>query len=99
MAYRLHGAKPLSKPMLEYCWNIVNWTPKNKLQGNINRNFNIFIQENAFESVVCEMAAISSRPQCVNQQPENLNKLNIATEDKWWIITNVYTAVSKKNAN
>ena len=28
-------------------------------------NPNIFIQENAFESVVCEMAAILSRPQCV----------------------------------
>ena len=27
---------------------------------------NIFIQENAFESVVCETAAILSRPQCVN---------------------------------
>ena len=25
-----------------------------------------FIQENVFESVVCEMAAILSRPQCVN---------------------------------
>ena len=30
-----------------------------------NRNFNIFIQENVLESVVCEMAAILSRPQCV----------------------------------
>ena len=26
----------------------------------------IFIQENAFENVVCEMAAILSWPQCVN---------------------------------
>ena len=39
----------------------------NKLHRNFNRNSNIFIQENAFESVVCEMAAIMlSRPQCVN---------------------------------
>ena len=30
-----------------------------------NRNSNIFIHENAIESVVCEMAAILSRPQCV----------------------------------
>ena len=45
-------------------WNIVNWTLRNKLQWNFNRNSNIFIQENAFESV-CEMAAILSRPQCV----------------------------------
>ena len=48
------------------CWIIVNWTLRNKLQWNLNRNSNIFIQENAFESVVCETAAILSRPQCVN---------------------------------
>ena len=29
---------------------------------------NIFIHENAIESVVCEMAAILSRPQCVNRK-------------------------------
>ena len=46
-------------------WDIVDWTLRNKLQWNFNRNSNIFIQENAFESVVCEMAAILSRPQCV----------------------------------
>ena len=33
---------------------------------NFNRNSNIFIPENTFESVVCETAAILSRPQCVN---------------------------------
>ena len=38
----------------------------NKHQWNFYRNCNIFIQENAFESVVCEMAAMLSRPQCVN---------------------------------
>ena len=38
----------------------------NKLQWHFNRNCNIFFQENAFESVVCEMATILSRPQCVN---------------------------------
>ena len=47
------------------CWVIVNWTLRNKLQWNINRNSDIFIQENVFESVVCETAAILSRPQCV----------------------------------
>ena len=31
-----------------------------------NQNFNIFIQKNAFESVVREMASILSQPQCVN---------------------------------
>ena len=36
-----------------------------KLPWNCNRNSNVFIQENALENVVCEMASISSRPQCV----------------------------------
>ena len=49
---------------LNQCWNIFNWTIGNKLQWNSNRNSNIFIQENAFENVVSEMAAILSRPQC-----------------------------------
>ena len=48
------------------CWNIVNWTLRNKLQWNLNRNSYIFIHENAFENVVWKMAAILSRPQCVN---------------------------------
>ena len=50
---------------LNQCWNIVNWTLGNKLQWNLNRNLNIFIEENAFENV-WKMAAILSRPQCVN---------------------------------
>ena len=47
------------------CWNIVNKTLRNKLQWIFSRNSNIFIQENAFESVVCEKMAILSRPQRV----------------------------------
>ena len=50
---------------LRHWRNIVNWTLENKPQWDFNRNSNIFIQENAFESVVCEIAAILSRPQCV----------------------------------
>ena len=35
---------------------------------SIGTNFNeIFIQENAFENIVCKMAAILSRPQYVNR--------------------------------
>ena len=33
---------------------------------NLNRNLNIFIKKHAFENVVWKMAAILSRPQCVN---------------------------------
>ena len=39
---------------------------RKKLQWNFNRYSSIFIQENAFENVVCEMASILSRPQCDN---------------------------------
>ena len=38
---------------LNQCWNIVNWN-LNKLQYNLNQNSYIFIQENMFESVVCD---------------------------------------------
>ena len=51
---------------LNQWWSIVNWTLRNKLQWNFNRNLNIVIHENAFENVVCEMAAMLYRPQCVN---------------------------------
>ena len=47
--------------------SILNWTLRNKLQWNLNRNSSIFIQENAFENVVWKMAAILSRPQCVKR--------------------------------
>ena len=56
MACRLVGAEPLSEPMLEYCY----WTLRNNLQENCSRNSYIFIQENAFENVVCKMADILS---------------------------------------
>ena len=52
---------------LNECWSIVNWTLGNKLHWNLNRNFYIFIQENAFENVLWKMAAILSWPQCVNR--------------------------------
>ena len=39
----------------------------NKLQWDCNWNSNIFIEENAFESVFCEMAAMLFRSQCVKE--------------------------------
>ena len=33
----------------------------------LKRNSYIFIQENAFENVVCEMVSVSYRPQCVKK--------------------------------
>ena len=80
------------------CWNIVNKTLKNKLQWNFNRNSNNFIQENAFESVVCEKTAILSRPQCVKRTKPNALEGSMECHaildfqlpyrrvsfDKWW---------------
>ena len=54
----------------------------NKLQLNFNRNSNIFIQENAFESVVCEMAAMLSRPQYVNLT-SLVNTLQLRLKQLW----------------
>ena len=51
MACRLFGTKPLPELMLGY-FQLDSWEKKN--QWNLNSNFAIFIQENSFESVVCQ---------------------------------------------
>ena len=35
---------------LNQCWLIINWTPRNKVQWNLNWNSNIFIQGNGYEN-------------------------------------------------
>ena len=52
---------------LNQCWNIVNSNLRNKRPWTLERNLYIFIHENAFESFVCEMAAIFFRLQCVKR--------------------------------
>ena len=47
---------------LNKCWNVVNWTLKDKLHWNFNLNPLILIQENVFENVVLKTAAILPRP-------------------------------------
>ena len=59
-------AWPAPSHYLNQCWNIVNWTLRNKFQWNLKQNSYIFIQENALENVVWKIAAILSLPQCVN---------------------------------
>ena len=51
---------------LNYCWVIVYWTLRNRILCNFNQNSCIFIQENAFENVVCKMAPILSQSHSVN---------------------------------
>ena len=50
---------------------MINQFLRNNIQWNFYRKSNIFIQENAFESAVCKMAVILSRPQCVNGSHPN----------------------------
>ena len=43
---------------LNQCWFIATWTLRNKLQWNFNQSTKVFIHENAYENIVCAMAAI-----------------------------------------
>ena len=72
---------------LNQCLNIINCTLRNKRQWNLNQNWYIFIQENGFENVVWKMAAILSRPQCVN-----CARATVFIFDTW---TDVLVKVSK----
>ena len=58
MACSLVSVKPLSEP----CFNIVNWTFRKTILLNFNWNLYIFFQENIFQYVISEMAAILSWP-------------------------------------
>ena len=75
MACRLFGAKPLSKPMLGL-WSIRS---SGTNFSEIWTNTNIFIHENAFENIVCEMAAILSRGRWVNFRSLPIDKITGTT--------------------
>ena len=49
---------------LKQYWHIVNSNLRNKFQWNCKRNSCIFIQQNAFENVVCGMTVVLSQSQC-----------------------------------
>ena len=59
---------------INQCWIIVNWTLANIFLWKFNQYTTIFIEENARETVVCEMASILSRPQCVKVQHTHQNE-------------------------
>ena len=61
MACRLSDAK------LSQHWLIANWSLRNELKWNLNQNKKNFVNENAFENVVYEMAATLSREKWVNE--------------------------------
>ena len=53
---------------LNQWWRILNSTLRNTFQWNIIWNSVVSIHRNAFENIVCEMAAMLSRPKCVKYQ-------------------------------
>ena len=57
MVCRLFGAKPLPKPMLTNC----EMDPYKLTLVKCISEYKFFIDENAFENIVCEMAAILYR--------------------------------------
>ena len=55
MAWHLFGAKPLPEPMLIYC-ELDRWEQTSvKFESK-------FMEENAYENVLCKMSAILSQP-------------------------------------
>ena len=54
MACRLFGTKPLPEPMLNY----YQFNPQQQTSAKLEPKYILFIDENALENVVCEMAVI-----------------------------------------
>ena len=80
-------AWPAPSYHLNQCWNIVNWTIRNKIRWNLNRNSYISIKENAFENVVWKMVAILSRSQSVNdciRYGKQSDLMRITLFSCWW---------------
>ena len=61
----------VSSLYLHKYWHTGNWTLWNKFQWNLNENV-ISININPFENVLCNMADILSRPQCIKRAPDVL---------------------------
>ena len=83
--------KGATSHFLNEWWIIANKTLGNKFQIG-NQNTTIFIQENWFENVVCKMAAILFRPQCVGSTHFPVN-----SEPQFWHLN--YISIPRKNMN
>ena len=71
----LFGAWSAPSHYLNQYWNIVDSAPINGLRWGLEPNLYIFIQESAFENVVCEVAAV-----CLGQ---NVLKEKNNRRDRW----------------
>ena len=75
---------------LNQCWRVVNLTPRNIFRRKLNQNSNIFIQENASESDVCQKSVILSRPQSIKPALglwHGLHRSNYIHVKQWVMIT------------
>ena len=50
-----------TKPLSNQCWAIVDWSLRNKLQGNFNQNAKFVIHSNAPKYIVCKWQAFYPR--------------------------------------
>ena len=80
-------ACPAPSHYLNLWWITVNRTLGKKLKWNRNRDLHIIIQENEFQNVVREMAAILSRPQCIKHNTVTHKSFhgvsNIRSKGRW----------------
>ena len=74
MAFHLVVARPFSESLLSIIsWNEPKW-------WNLNQNTNIFIQVNEIGNVVCKIAAILPRHQCVEANPLHSWQRDVVTD-------------------
>ena len=62
---------------LSQCWNIINSNLSNKLQSNLKPKSYIFINENEFKNVVCEMGVNLLGVNVLNTNNENKEQREI----------------------
>ena len=63
------------------------WNSGTNFDRNLKLNPNIFIQQNEFENVCCEMATILSWPQCVKTQCNRLSwKVKYRIQNSLWTL-------------
>ena len=63
---------------LKQCWHFVNQTIRNNIQGNLNHNTNISLQENPIKNIICNIMA--NFHMSVNSQEVlkiSINKMNM----------------------
>ena len=77
-----NGLPPVRRQAITWT-NAVNCNLRDKLQWNSNHNTKLFIQENVFENVICEMVAILSRGRWVdissylNKEPQIFGEMSL----------------------